>query len=143
MNLGKLHVLLVHFPVALTLAAALGDVGWAVCRRDFYRQAAFYCLILAAVAAVPTVITGELHLEGRQYQGQMQSIAETHEDLGIASLCVLAPAAVLRAVRGNRPRGWWLRAYVVLMAAVVALIVLTGHYGGMVTFGPNYLSDVF
>ena len=139
MVLGKLHVLLVHFPIALALSAALADILWAIWRRDFFRHAGFYCLILAALAVIPTVITGDLHLDAQHFKPATQAIAETHEGLGIATLCVLVPTAVLRAVRRNRPRRWWLACYVVMMVAVVVLVSLTGHWGGMVTFGPDYL----
>ena len=143
MAFGKLHVLLVHFPIALGLAAVLGDLLWAVWRKDFFRQAAFYCLLLAALAAIPTVIAGEMHLDAQQYAASVQDLAETHEGLGIATLCVLAAAAVLRCLRRNRLAGWWLAGYAVLAAAIVVLVSLTGHWGGMVSFGPHYLSGLF
>jgi len=97
MAFGKLHVLLLHFPIALALAAALGDVLGAVWRKDFFRQAGFYCLLLAALAAIPTVIAGDMHMEAQHYLGSMHDLAETHEALGIATLCVLLAAAALRA----------------------------------------------
>jgi uncharacterized membrane protein len=137
MDLGRFHVLVLHFPIALSLAAALADVLWTIRRKDFYRHAGFYCLLLAAIGAIPTVITGELHLEGEHHNPEVAAVAETHEALGISTLCVLLAAAGLRAVRKNRPRGWWLRGYVVLMAAAVVLVSLTAHYGGMITFGPH------
>ena len=143
MDFGKLHVLLVHFPIALGLAAALADLLWAIRKKDFFRQAGFYCLIMAAVAAIPTVITGDINLEGRHFVGQFHEIAETHEYLGIATLCVLLAAALLRAVRANRPKGWWLRLYGLLVVAIVVLITLTGHWGGKISFGPEYLSGFF
>jgi uncharacterized membrane protein len=141
MALGKFHVILVHFPIALALAAVLGDVLWIIWRKDFFRSAAFYCLLLAAVAAIPTVITGDMHLDDKQYapDSEYYPIAEKHEDFAIASMCVLIAAAGLRAVRRNRPTGWWLAAYVVLVAAVAALISITGYYGGDLSHGVGFL----
>jgi uncharacterized membrane protein len=142
MDIGKLHVLLVHFPIALTLAAALGDILWALRRKDFYRQAGFYCLLLAALAAIPTVITGDQHLDRQQYAGIMQQIADTHNDLGITTLGVLLAAAAVRAARRNLLRRWWLVTYAVLMAAAAILVTVTAHFGGRLTFGPDYLSGL-
>ena len=139
MALGKFHVILVHFPIALALAAVLGDVLWIIWRKDFFRGAAFYCLLLAAVAAIPTVITGDMHLDDKGYTGEYLSLAEKHQDFGIASMCVLLAAGLVRAVRRNRPTGWWLGAYVVLIVAIAALISITGYYGGDLSHGEHYL----
>jgi uncharacterized membrane protein len=139
MDLGRFHVILVHFPVALALAAVLGDVLWIIWRKDFYRSAAFYCLILAAVGSIPTVVTGDLHLDTKQYGPDYQFVAERHEALGIASMCVLLAAGLVRAIRKNRPKGWWLGAYVALIAAVAVLVSLTGHYGGQLSHGLRFL----
>jgi uncharacterized membrane protein len=141
MALGKFHVILVHFPIALAMAAVLGDVLWIIWRKDFFRGAAFYCLLLAALAAIPTVVTGDMHLDEKQYapDSEYSPIAEKHEDFGIASMCVLIAAALVRAVRRNQPKGWWLGAYVVLIAAIAALISITGYYGGDLSHGPRYL----
>jgi uncharacterized membrane protein len=139
MALGKFHVVLVHFPIALALAAVLGDVLWIIWRKDFFRSAALYCLLLAALAAIPTVITGDMHLDEQSYIGHMQSIAEKHQDFGIASMCVLIAAGLVRTLRRNNPRGWWLGAYVLLIVAVAVLISLTGYYGGHLSHPGNSL----
>ena len=139
MALHKFHVLLVHFPIALAMAAVLGDILWAGIRKDFFRGAGFYCLLLAAVAAIPTVVTGDMHLDAKGYTGDFATLAETHGNFGIASMCVLIAAAGLRAIRKNQPKGWWLGAYVVLIAAVAVLIALTGYYGGDLSHGVGYL----
>lgn len=143
MDFGKLHVLLVHFPIALALAAALADILWTVRRRDFLRHAAFYCIILAALGAIPTVIAGDALLESMNLTGELHEIAETHEALGITTMCVLCAAAVLRAIRRNQLKGWWLAGYGVLIFAAVVLVSLTGHFGGQIAFGVNYLSGLF
>ena len=139
MDLGRFHVVLVHFPIALALAAVLGDVLWIIWRKDFFRSAALYCLILAALAAIPTVVTGDLHLDAQQYSADFQSVAVKHKDLGIASMCVLLAAALVRTLRKNRPKGWWLGVYVVLIAAAGALVCLTGHFGGQLSHGLGFL----
>jgi uncharacterized membrane protein len=35
MEIGKLHVILVHFPIALALSAVLADILLAVTRKDY------------------------------------------------------------------------------------------------------------
>ena len=142
MEFGKLHVLLVHFPIALGLSAALADAIWLILKKDFFRQAGLYCLILAALAAIPAVIAGDMHLESEIYLGQMHQIAETHETLGYCTLGVLIAATLLRSIRKNRLAGAWLGVYGVIVLAAVALISLTGYYGGELTHGTRFLSGL-
>jgi uncharacterized membrane protein len=142
MEIGRLHVVIVHFPVALAVAAVVADVLWLIFRKDFFRMAGFYCLIFASASAIPAVITGDAHLDEENYASAptQAAIAETHEDLGIAAMCVALAAAAVRVVRRNRPRKWWLAGYGVLAAALLVLITLTGHYGGMLSHGEDFLT---
>src|SRR5204863_420723 len=59
--LGRFHLLLLHFPIALVLAAGVGEVvsAWRSSREP--SPAVQFCLALAAVTAVPTVAVGWLH----------------------------------------------------------------------------------
>ncbi len=141
MNFGKTHLQILHFPIALTLAAALADVCWAIWRQHFFRHAGFYCLLFAAVMVIPTVLAGDnLMDQGSQSPG---AIGEVHQNLGFTTLGVLLAATLVRSVGRNKLRGWMLWAYVLLMAASAVLIVLTAHWGGMFAFGKDYLGDMF
>ena len=83
MEIGKLHVLLVHFPIALALSAVLADFLLAITRKDYFRICGHYCLILAAIAIIPTAFTGDqlLDMEQSQLTPDYLSIAHTHRDL--------------------------------------------------------------
>jgi hypothetical protein len=48
MDFGKLHVVLVHFPIAFGLGAVAAEVIGLFVRRAFFRDAALYCLLAAA-----------------------------------------------------------------------------------------------
>jgi hypothetical protein len=165
MEIGRLHVLLVHFPIALGLSAALADVLWAATRKGILGLCGLYCLVLAAISAVPTAVTGWDLLEDYPFMAEYAPIGAVHRNLAIAATGALVLAAALRlllrgrlqeapsrnqsrlgdltrcvAFGGLRMKGWWLAAYAALMALAVALIVAAGHYGGMLAFGKDYLS---
>ncbi len=140
MALGKLHLLVLHLPIALVLAAALADVLYALARRRFFRAAGFYCLVFAAASAVPTMVTGLLLADEFDMAGET---LELHEHLGIATTVVLLAAAVLRIIRRDRLPSWWAYAYGVLVFAAVVLISAAGHYGGILAFGADYLKGIF
>ena len=143
MNIGKLHVLLVHFPIALAFCAVLGDILWLVTRKDRFRDAGVYCLVLAAVSALPVVITGLAMARSQEFVGDYLSIVTTHKYLGITSFTIAALAAIIRLSCRQRLKGLWLIAYCVLILALAISIAFTGHYGGMLVHGKNFLSNIF
>ncbi len=143
MNIGKLHVLLVHFPIALAFCAVLADILWLVTRKDRFRDAGVYCLVLAAVSALPVVITGLAMARSQEFVGDYLSIVTTHKYLGITSFTIAALAAVIRLSCRQRLKGLWLIAYCVLILALAISIAFTGHYGGMLVHGKNFLSNIF
>jgi len=143
MDFGKLHVMLVHFPIALGLSAVLADAIWLISKKDFFRHAGLWCLLLAALGAIPTVIAGDMHLDAQIYIGEIKQTAETHATLGYCTMGVLLAAALLRCIRKNRLAGAWLGVYAVFMAGAAAMISLTAHYGGKLTFGASYLKGLF
>ena len=93
MNIGKLHVVLVHFPIALAIVAGMADLLWVTMRKDALRHTGFYCLVLAALSAVPAVITGVAEARSQQFVGDYVSIVVAHKWWGIAALAFSVLAA--------------------------------------------------
>ncbi len=143
MNIGKFHVLIVHFPIALGFCAVLADFLWLVTRKNRFRDAGIYCLVLAAISALPVVITGLAVARSREFVGDYLSIVTTHKYLGIASSIIAGLAAGVRFGCRQQLKRWWLVGYCILMLALVVAIALTGHYGGMLVHGKNFLSGIF
>jgi uncharacterized membrane protein len=145
MEIGKLHVILVHFPIALALSAVLADVLWAATRKDFFRISGMYCLTLAAIAVIPTVYTGWelLEIEQRTMVTDYLTIAHIHRACAITSLVLIIAATIIRHVRKNRLQSGWLAVYAILMVLITGFISATGHFGGMLTHGTDYLSGIF
>jgi uncharacterized membrane protein len=145
MDIGKLHVVIVHFPIALALSALLADIIWIVTRKESFRIAGMYCLVLAAIAVIPTAFTGDELLDSMQagLSGDYLSMAHTHRTLAVTSLTLIILAAIVRIYRQNNLQKGWLGIYYVLIVLVGAFISATGHYGGMLSFGKDYLSGLF
>ena len=145
MEIGKLHVLFVHFPIALALSAVLADFLLLVTRKDFFRICGMYCLVLAAIAIIPTAFTGDnlLDMKRPQLKPDYLHIANIHADLAVTSLVLVISAAVIRGFWKNHLKKGWLAVYSVLIVLIFVFISLTGHYGGMLAFGKDFLSGVF
>jgi uncharacterized membrane protein/mono/diheme cytochrome c family protein len=131
--LGRFHVLALHLPIGILIAAVVLD--W-VARRPRYAALAGAAPLLWALAASSAVLTaalGYLHFGEGSFTGPS---AEAHRLWGT----ITAIAAV---------EGWWLargraRAGAIRLAAGIALLVLvsiTGHYGGNLTHGTTFLGE--
>jgi uncharacterized membrane protein len=126
------HVVLIHFPIALFIVGVLFDFLAQWKKRHLLSAAAYYNLLVAAIATVPVVITGLLawqwQLEGQRLKG----ILLMHLVLGIAS-SLLVWIVWLIHMRSLR-KGSVLPGYRLPIEAVaVAIVALTGHLGGFLS----------
>jgi uncharacterized membrane protein len=143
MNIGKPHVIIVHFPIALGLAAFLADLLWVIMRSPRFRHAGLYCLVLAALSGVPAVIMGLAAAGGEEYAGDYARIVDLHKYFGMSVLGIAVLAASIRLIGRDQLKRWWLLAYCVLMVGLVIAIGFTGHLGGMLVHGKDFLSGIF
>jgi mono/diheme cytochrome c family protein len=134
--LGKFHLLLLHFPIALVLAAGVGEVvaAWRGSRGP--APAVRFCLSLAAVAAVPTVALGWLHAAGGGGVGS-PGLLTAHRWLGTAAGVWVVGVAVWVAWcerHGGPHRG----TRAVLMTVGVLLVAGAAHFGGSMAHGTDF-----
>src|SRR5262249_12551585 len=62
--LGKFHLLVLHFPIALLVAAAVAEAWSIVLRSRVPAPAVRFCVLLGATSAVTTVALGWLYALG-------------------------------------------------------------------------------
>jgi uncharacterized membrane protein len=127
------HVVLIHFPIALFIIAVLFDFLAQWKRQRLLAAAAYYNLLVAAIATIPVVVTGILawqwELEGQKLKG----ILLTHLVMGCAST-VLIWAVWFIHRRSRRNQEEILPGYRLPIEAVAVVIVaLTGHLGGFLS----------
>ena len=88
--IGRLHPLLLHFPLALILvAAAIEAVRYMLGKREVASPAASVCLWIGFLMAIPTVWAG---WELAEYGGDTGTLVGLHRWTAIASLVVMALA---------------------------------------------------
>jgi len=127
------HVVLIHFPIALFLAAVAFDylAQW---RRDqTLATAAYFNLLLAAILTVPVVATGlvawQWALEGQKLKG----ILLMHLVLGcISSVLIWLVFWIHWRVR-RHPDEFLPKYRLPIEALGVLLVGLTGHLGGFLS----------
>jgi len=135
--LGKFHLLMLHFPIAFSFAAGVGEV-WSVWRRSLIpSESVRFCLRLGALAAVPTAVLGWIFAAAGNRVGSPQLLM-AHRWLGTTAAVWLVVTAVFserdvrRGVRSRRVR-------LMLMFGVL-ITTLTAHLGGLLDRGSDFFS---
>jgi uncharacterized membrane protein len=160
--LGRLHPLVVHFPIALLIVAGL-LVGTGITRQSrAAREAMRFCLVLGALGAALAASLGWLnaHYERGGLSGDTPDLG-IHRWLGVAVALVSGMAAVVvlaskpssvaapyggggwGSSRGGRRAGARGVLIIVSGLGLAALVGVTGHFGGLTAYGSNYLWEAF
>ena len=127
------HVVLIHFPIALFVAAVAFDYVAQWTKNQELAAAAYFNLLLAAISTVPVVASGlmawQWALEGQKIKG----ILLMHLVLGcISSVLIWLVFWIHWRVRRLPERS--LPKYRLPIEALAVLIVgLTGHLGGFLS----------
>lgn len=127
------HVVLIHFPIALFIAAVAFDYLAQWRKNQALAAAAYFNLLLAAISTVPVVASGlvawKWALEGQKIKG----ILLMHLTLGcISSVLIWLVFWIHWRVRRLPERS--LPKYRLPIEALAVLIVgLTGHLGGFLS----------
>lgn len=130
--LGRLHPLVVHFPVALLCVALLLEcIGWYRKSSD-WRPGITALVWIGAISAVLAAVLGLVLVNQEEYSGKTVSI---HQWSGFATV-VLAVGALV-ALRVNR-----LAVFRSFLMLTVVGVTLAGHYGALLTHGEDYLTGV-
>jgi uncharacterized membrane protein len=126
------HVVLIHFPIALFLAAVAFDLIARWTKRPGLADSAYYNLLVAAVSTLPVLVTGilawQFQLEGQKLKG----ILLLH--LGLACVSSVVIWLVWWVHFRARQRAEVLPHYRLAVEFLgVALVALTGHLGGFLS----------
>ncbi len=129
--IGHLHPALVHLPIGILLIALL--LIWLSGKKQYNISPSVISLVLliGAVSAVITCVTGYILSLSGDYD---TSLVSWHMWMGIA----VAFASFLLYIKVVNTR--MDLTYKILFVAVLVLIFITGHLGGQITHGTNFLS---
>ena len=134
---GKLHPLLVHFPIALVLVAAGAELAAMRTLRASWRAIAVFNLQAAAVMAVATVIAGSL-LALAPFVDGTPSLT-LHRWAGVAAAAATVGAAVASRKR-HLETTRMLTVYRSALFGAAALMAIAGHLGAALVWGPDFLT---
>ena len=132
--LGRFHVLVLHLPIGII--CALFVLEWLARKEEYrYLEAASPFLWGAmALTSLVTVTLGYLHFS----EGNFGSSGLQHRNFGTAVALIATVVALLRTssfAASYKP------VFFPASVLLLLLITITGHFGGILTHGPNYLVE--
>ena len=126
------HVVLIHFPIALFMAAVAFDLIAQWTKRRSFADAAYYNFVGAAISTVPVLATGllawQFQLEGQRLKG----VLRMHLILACFSAVLIWLVCWLHFRARKRGEGSLRFRFVVELCGVL-VVALTGHLGGFLS----------
>src|SRR5690606_5403328 len=136
---GRLHPMLVHFPVSLLLIAAIMEVLTFRRFQSQLRAGINWLVFIGSSSAVVAAICGWLLAWTGEYGGDT---FYAHQWAGTATAVLGAIAGFLLLAGQRTERMVLLKAYRVTLLLSSVGVFLAGHYGGSITHGQDYLLGV-
>jgi uncharacterized membrane protein len=139
--LGRLHPVLLHFPVALLVLGAVLEAVRGFRESEFLGRAVAGLFGLGALAALLAVGSGWLLAAHEHMRADQHDILELHRWLAVATAiwAVLAWLAARAWRDAITPGKIWTRRLVAALTFV--LIAASGHFGAVLVWGKDWFSS--
>jgi uncharacterized membrane protein len=130
---GKFHPLAVHLPIGILLVFLV--IGFIIPREQLQKSHKIILLILlvSALSATFSCISGWILSDSGAYDTKLTS---NHRNLGI--LLAILNWAIFFTFKKLLQSPLWI--YISLLSLILITTVLTGHLGGSITHGSDFLS---
>jgi len=133
--IGRFHLLVVHFPIALFLLVPVLELAGRTSRISYLRLSAGFVLGLATIGAIVAAMLGWCLARSGGYSGPIL----TQHMWGGVSLAAMCWLCWMLRVRENGPEPGLL--YAVALATGVVLVAWTGYRGGQLSQGEDHLTE--
>ena len=135
--LGDLHPVLVHFPIALILVAAVAEAMFISTRQTEFGDAARFMVFAAAWMSIAAALAGIAAASGETFTPELGRAFTVHRAAGIATPVVTLLAAAMAGGARRSGQIWELMLYRVLLFIAVLGVGIAGFYGGELAHGPG------
>lgn len=135
---GRMHPLVLHFPIALILLAAAVEAVRLKWDRPAFAQVVPFLLSVGALGAVASSVTGWVFALESYPRPSLRWALTWHRWLGITATVMAGGAAWIahRHANAATPGGRWLRRSAVWLTALV--LSAAGHLGALMVWGEDY-----
>ena len=133
--IGRLHPVLVHFPIALVILAAFAEGVAILARESRWHFVAIVNIRAGAFFAVVTTLAG--WLLARTPSIEPTPLLTWHRWLGTMG-ATLAVVVALASGIASGASARKIRVFRIVMFATAALVAVTGHLGGLMVWGTDW-----
>lgn len=130
-----LHAIIIHFPIALLMVGFLSELIAVFIKNEFFKNAAFYLLLLGALGAIVAYVSGSYAGEGIE-EGTLLIPMELHEQAALITLWLSIITALYRVLiyffKVQNAKAKW--AGILLYALLAVAVGRTGYLGGQLVF---------
>ena len=137
--LGRLHPLIVHFPIGLLIVGLVLELFTLNRKNQELRTAIRIVLTIGAASAVAAVILGWFLEAQDQYSGSLLSV---HKWAGIATAALSIITLRLHRLIFHHHHRKLLRPYRATLIITVAGVAVAGHFGASLTHGADFITGV-
>jgi uncharacterized membrane protein len=132
---GRLHPLLVHFPIALILIAAIAELVCVTTRFPQWHTVAVANIRAGSAFAVASAGAGWLLASSRIVEAS--DALEWHRWLGLMAALAAVAAALATGEIDRPPKRLWL--YRIALFSAAAFVAVAGHFGAVLVWGRDFL----
>lgn len=134
--IGRLHPLLLHFPIALVIVAAFAELVATRTKQRTWHTVAVANVRMAAISAMTAALTGWM-LASTSVVDDVRSL-QWHQWVGTAAaVATIAAALTTATINEHSANGRWL--YRISLWGAAALVAVTGHLGARLVWGADFL----
>ena len=133
--LGRFHPLLVHLPIGILTLAFLLEIFSRRAKYAALKPAVPFALLFAGISALVTVFTGWIMPKNGQFD---ESLLNLHFWFGVA---LTFGIFILYRLSRADAAGLSGKLYWPFFILNMLLLMATGHFGGSLTHGSNYLFE--
>ncbi len=129
------HAMIIHFPIALLLAGFFSEILGLITKKEFFKNASAFLLLLGALGAIAAYVSGNLAGNGIE-EGPLKEPLELHELAATVTIWLAIVTALLRVLvfyfKYNRPWVNW--AFIILFTTLAGSVTTTGYFGGQLVY---------
>lgn len=126
-----LHPMLVHFPIALLFASVALDWAGFWLGHAGLTRAGFYTLVLGALGAGVAALSGPDHATGGP---AVVALLVSHQSFALLTVALAVSLTAVRFFAADGISGPWALGYLACTLALLAVVSLTGYYGGELVY---------
>jgi len=139
--LSRAHPLLVHFPIALLLAAALAELGRMLLGRPGRSPIAFYCVVLGTLGALVAGVSGWFWADLDPPSAKQADTLAWHRWTAVAAASLATLAFLVGLFANGEAGARAARVYRLLLFLAAGAVTLAGSKGGDLVWGEGHLFE--